>query len=149
MHIQSKMDFRGLNVVDGIDATINIALPVITQNAELDITPRQLNLEDYEPMVAAPRILEEEDFITDKKLCSRRGCGLDVLETHGRVLPCGSNTCQKHMHELCYQNLCKKYHLPFLPADEYLACTKKCYKKIKKQIKDKAAEVDMNNVLPW
>ena len=66
MYIQSKMDFRGLNVVEGVDATINIALPVITQNAVLDIAPRHLNLEDYEPMVAAPRILEEEDFVMEK-----------------------------------------------------------------------------------
>ena len=91
MPIQLKMDFRGLNVEDGIDATINIALPVITQNAELEVTPRQLNIQDYEPMMATPRILEEQDFITEKKQCSRRGCGLDDLETHGRVLPCGCN----------------------------------------------------------
>ena len=72
-----------------------------------------------------------------------------MLETHGRVLPCGSNTCPKHMHELCYRNLCKRYLLPFLPAGENIACTKKCYEKIKRQIKDRAAEVDQNNNLPW
>ena len=47
--------------------------------------------------------------------------------------------------EICVTNI----NLTFLPTDDYIMCTKRCYEKVMKQIKDKEIEVDVAAQLPW
>ena len=59
--------------------------------------------------------------------CSRRGCR-DLLTP---PLPCAAASCNKRIHHLCFYNIfLKEKELEPLPNNQ-VACTKKCYDKVK------------------
>ena len=78
--------------------------------------------------------------------CSRFGCR--VPDGFAEVVLCGNPLCDRRMHVECYKTMCRRNQVVLL-SQERIACTKKCYKKVKKLLLQEENEANLAINLPW
>ena len=90
----------------------------------------------------------EASFIEETNVegCSRFGCR--VPAGFVEVVQCGNPSCDRKMHVECYKTWCRRNQVALL-AKEKIACTKRCYTRVKKLLVQEVIDANSAISLPW